>query len=127
MSNKKVIGVWMDSTQAHIIATNDGSASGEFGIIAEIKSGNHEDARYKNEKSDMAREHEDQKKFFKEIASHITDANTIFVFGPGQAQEQFHNFLDDYQNFNTKKIELGTANKLTHNEMIAKVRIHFEG
>jgi stalled ribosome rescue protein Dom34 len=75
----------------------------------------------------MARENEDLKKYFKAIASHIYEDDTIFVFGPGKAQEQFKNFLEDYQNFKSKTIEFGTTEKMTENEMIAKVRIHFEG
>ena len=127
MSNKKVSGVWMDSTHAHIIATNDRAANGDFEIVEHVKSDNHDDARYKNEKSDMARESGDLKKFFKEIVNHIDEDDTIFVFGPGKAQEQFKNWLEDYQNFKSKNIVLGTAEKMTNNEMIAKVRIHFEG
>lgn len=127
MSNKKVSGVWMDSAHAHIIATSDRAETGNFEIIANAKSENHNDARYKNEKSDMTRESGDLRKFFKEIASHIDEDDTIFVFGPGKAQEQFKNFLEDQHNFKSKKIELGTADKISQNEMIAKVRIHFEG
>jgi stalled ribosome rescue protein Dom34 len=126
MSNKKVSGVWMDSAHAYIIATNNRAVTGEYEIVAHVKSENHDDSRHKNEKSDMAREVGDLRKFFKEIASHIDEDNTIFVFGPGKAQEQFKHFLEDYQNFKSKTIELGTADKMTNNEMIAKVKIHFE-
>ena len=125
-NNKKVSGVWMDSQKAYVISTANETVVGNFEIISEIESDSHEDSDYKNDRAEQSRDNHDQKKYFKAIAAALNNDQEIFVFGPGKAQEQFKNFLEDYQNFNTKNITLGTSDKLSKNEMIAKVAAHFQ-
>jgi stalled ribosome rescue protein Dom34 len=128
MSNsKKVSGVWMDSKHANVIATADRANHGNFEIVATVDCDDHEGADYKNEKVEHAKESQEQKKYFKAIASHIDEDQVIYIFGPGKAQEQFKNYLEDQHNFKSKEVTLGTADKITHNEMVAKVKSFFEG
>ncbi len=119
--SKKVAGVWMDSEKAIIVATKDRTSTGSFEIIATVNCGDHEGANYKNERVEQSKENQENKKYFKEIASHIDGDNEIYIFGPGKAQEQFKNFLEDYQNFNSKEITLGTSGKISNNELIEAV------
>lgn len=121
----KVSGVWMDQKHAYVIASPDKSASGDFDIFAEVKCEDHDDDAYKNEKVNQSKETQELKKYFKEIASFIDDVQSIYIFGPGQAQEQFKNFLKDYQNFDEKEIKLGTSDKISENQMIAKTKAFF--
>ena len=59
------------------------------------------------------------------VASKVKTADAIFIIGPGTAQEELRNFLNKDQHFTKKEIEIGSADSLTMNEMIAKVRSHF--
>jgi stalled ribosome rescue protein Dom34 len=126
-NNIKVCGVWMDSKHAIVIATENRVVHGEFEIITTVECGDHEGADYKNEKVEHSKDSQEQKKYFKTIASHIHEDQVIYVFGPGKAQEQFKNYLEDQHKFKSKEITLGTSDKITNNEMIAKVKSFFEG
>lgn len=121
----KVSGVWMDKKHAFIISSSDKSPNGDFEILSEIKCDDHDDDNFKNEKVNQSKETHEQKKYFKEIASFIDDVQSIYIFGPGQAQEQFKNFLKDYQNFDEKEIKLGASDKISENQMIAKTKAFF--
>jgi stalled ribosome rescue protein Dom34 len=122
---KKVSGIWMDSKRAIIIASENRSNIGEFNVVATIDCDNHEDADYKNDRVEQSRESLENKKYFKAIATYVDEDDSIFIFGPGKAQEQFKNFLAEDQNFNPKDIELGTSDKISEAEMKAKVKVHF--
>jgi stalled ribosome rescue protein Dom34 len=127
MSNsKKVVGVWMDYKHAVIIAAENYASTGDFYVVEKVTCDNHDDDVFKNEKVNQSKETQELKKYFKEIATHIDDVSSIFIFGPGKSQEQFKNFLEDYQNFKHKDLELGTSDKINENQMIAKVKQHFE-
>jgi stalled ribosome rescue protein Dom34 len=123
---KKVSGVWMDSKNAFIIASSDRTINTDYDIVAKVQCEDHEDKTFKNERVEQSRDDQEQKKYFKEIAAHISGDESIFIFGPGKAQEQFKNFLEDYQNFNSKEIELDASDKLSDSEMKAKVKYHFD-
>jgi stalled ribosome rescue protein Dom34 len=123
MSNKNQSGVWMDNNHAFIISQNEGS----FEVTASIQCDDHEGATYKNDRVEQSKDNQETKKYFKEIAGHISDAHSIFIVGPGKAQEQFKNFLEDYQNFNTKELALGSSDKISQAEMIELVKNHFGG
>jgi stalled ribosome rescue protein Dom34 len=120
-----VSAVWMDAKTANIFATADRSSIGEFDLIATEVCDNHDNAVFKNERVEQSRDDQEQKKYFKAIAAHVQNDDTIFIFGPGKAQEQFKNFLEDYQNFNTKQIELGTSDKISEGEMAILASNHF--
>jgi stalled ribosome rescue protein Dom34 len=126
-NSKKVVGVWMDYKHAVIIAAEHFAASGNFSVLEKVVCDNHDDDVFKNEKVNQSKETQELKKYFKEIAGHIDEAASIYIFGPGKSQEQFKNFLEDYQNFKNKDIELGTSDKISENQMVAKVKEHFEG
>ncbi|MFM2393808.1 MAG: hypothetical protein RLZZ546_1790 [Bacteroidota bacterium] len=121
----KVVGVWMDQKNAHIISSPDKSANDDFEILSNVDCDDHDSDTFKNERVNLSKETQEQKKYFKEIASHIQDSDNIYLFGPGQVQEQFKRFLKDYQNFNKKDIKLGTADKISDNQMIACVKDFF--
>ncbi|MEP7323048.1 MAG: hypothetical protein ABI761_14080 [Saprospiraceae bacterium] len=127
MNKKKVVGIWMDHGHAYVVATQDGSATGDFSLIKKIESEHHRSENYKNEKVELSKSKLELKKFFKEIANEISDETDIFIFGPGTAQEELRNFLNDAHSLNPKKIELATADHITINQIIAKVKLHFEG
>jgi stalled ribosome rescue protein Dom34 len=121
MSNSNQVGVWMDANHAFVISKNENN----FSVNASINCGDHDGATFKNEHVEQSKENQEQKKYFEEIASHISNAHSIYIVGPGKAQEQFKNFLEDYQNFNAKEIALGASDKISQAEMIELVVEHF--
>lgn len=129
MSNheKKVVGVWMDHQHAFVISTSNRSKGGEYDVIHKINRSGHEEDNFKNERVELSKETLELKKYFKAIAAEIIHDDAIFIFGPGKAQEEFKNMLKDDHHFDSKDIKLGTSDKITNNQMIAKVKDHFDG
>ena len=119
---KKVIGVWMDFQHAYVIGT-DGA---DYTVLKAIKRDGHEEDNYKNEKVELSKDKLELKKYFKAIADEIEQADVIFIFGPGKAQEEFKNALQDVQQFNAKDIVLGTSDKISSKQMVARVKEHFD-
>ena len=60
------------------------------------------------------------------IASQLLKYDEIYIFGPGKSQEEFLNFLNDDNHFKNKKITLGSAEKMTDPQTVAKVRDFFK-
>jgi hypothetical protein len=125
--SKKVVGVWMDHHHAFVISTPDQHAEGEYDVVKKIARHEHDSSNYKNEKVDLAKGSQEQKKYFKAISDQINHAEAIYIFGPGTAQEEFKNTLGHDHHYNGKEILLGTSDKITDNQMIAQVRDHFHG
>ncbi len=67
----------------------------------------------------------DNRKYFKTIGNQLLKYDEIFIFGPGKSQEEFLNFLHDDHHFKSKKITLGSAEKMTDPQTVAKVRDFF--
>jgi stalled ribosome rescue protein Dom34 len=127
MNKKKVVGIWMDHGHAYVVATQDGSPTGDFNLIKKISSEHHESEQYKNEKVELSKSKLELKKFFKEIEKELNDESDIFIFGPGTAQEELRNHLNESHLFRDKNIVLGSADHLQVNQIITKVKEHFEG
>lgn len=122
--NKKVAAVWLDNEEALIIANNSGSeTSSEFSVQEKVHSkeshgSGSEHSMHKSEQSNNL-------KYFKSISNLLVSYEDIFLFGPGQSQEQFQNHLNEDTHFKNKKISIGSAQHLTNPQMLAKVREHF--
>jgi stalled ribosome rescue protein Dom34 len=119
--SSKSIAVWMDYQQACILSSN----GDEFEVNKTIDRDGHKDADYKNEHVEQSKETQELKKFFAAITSEIEDANEIFIFGPGKAQEQFKNVLKENHQFDDKKIELGSSDNINEHEMKKMAKAHF--
>ena len=128
MSNqgKNVVGVWMDSKHAFIISTPDRKTGGKYEMLKKIEREEHSDENYKNERFELGKNTQELKKYFKAIIDEIDQDHAIFIFGPGKAQEELKNVLKDNNQFKSKEIVLGTSDKISINQMIAKVSQHFE-
>lgn len=117
---KQYAGVWMDHRHAIFITQENG----EFAIQEEkVEAGT-----YHGDKGEHAAnnaEKSDNRKYYKTIAAHLLKFDELFIFGAGKSQEEFLNFLHDDQHFKNKKITLGTADKLTNPQAVAKVREFF--
>lgn len=124
-SEKKVVGIWIDNTHAYLFATPNRTQNGSFAQIDKIESDDHKDDMYKNDKVELAKERQEQRKMFKEITNQINHDDVIYIFGPGKAQEQLKNHLEENAQFNNKQIELGTSGSINTKQMIDHLEKHF--
>ena len=117
-------GVWLDNTQAIIIANNSQTADGTYSVQQKIKSGGNQSGG--SEHSMNNAKQSDMLKYFKSVATALLSYDEILIFGPGKSQEQFQNHLQEDAQFKNKKITIDSANQLTDNQMISKVRDFFD-
>jgi stalled ribosome rescue protein Dom34 len=84
---------------------------------------------YRGDKGEHAAnnaEKTDNRKYFKTIGNHLLKYDEIFIFGPGKSQEELLNFLHEDNHFKSKKITLGSAEKMSEPQTVAKVREFFK-
>ena len=115
MLNHKQFGVWMDTNSATIVG-RENIDSGDFKVIAHVK-GEHT-ASNSNENTAHNQERMLHVKFFKEIASHMQNAEVIHTTGTGEAQEQFNHYLAETPQFKNAKTSDSTSNKMSDEKLI---------
>ncbi len=62
--------------------------------------------------------------FFKKVFSHLGNAGTILIFGPGDAKRELLKYISS-QKLNGYTEELECADKMTEDQIVAKVKEHF--
>jgi len=92
-------GVWMDTHHATVVGRAADATDGDsgFSILGHVKNPG-ADAN----SSETAEQHQAETlrhHFFKEIASHLTNAEEVHITGPGTAQEQFIHWLAETPQF----------------------------
>ncbi len=115
LKNKKQFGIWMDSHHA-TISGREKLDSGSFVILSHLKNAGKE--ANSNENAANHQEIGATHKFFKEITSHIQNAEEVHVTGTGTIQEQFIHYLEETPQFkNTAKKE-STSIKMKDEKLI---------
>lgn len=114
--NKKQFGIWMDSQHATVIG-RDNADSGDFKVIHTAK--NERSVGNSNENAGNNLEKTNLQKYFKEIASHMQNADSFHVTGPGTVQEQFVKFMAETPQFKNTSSEESTSNKMSDEKLIA--------
>lgn len=127
MSNKgkKLVGVWIDHKHAYIIGTPDRSNHGEYDVVKKLSAQHHSD-HSSSENAHHNKVAQEIHKLYEDVTHQLTGDDSIFITGPGTAQEELKNFLKQNQHFHNKEIQLGTSDHPTGNQMIAEIRNHFK-
>jgi stalled ribosome rescue protein Dom34 len=128
---KKEIGLWIDHREATIVTLTD---SGED--IKHILSNNEKHIRYTGSSHSKTPEglkevtSEDQRdrkfgnnlnKFYDEIIASIRDANSIQIFGPGEAKGELEKRIE-HLGLKANILATETMDKMTDHQISAKVR-----
>src|SRR3954470_11265369 len=108
-NKKKQFGVWMDSHHATIVGRKNVDA-GDFVILGHAKNttptGNsNENAAHNAERTLIH-------KFFKEISSHMQNAEELHISGTGTAQEQFKKYMLETPQFKNASVKESTSNNM---------------
>lgn len=123
MTEKKLSGLWLDQHKAIVVKNHDAQNAFKFFLCspvkAEVQHGN------SNENAANNAEQTNKAKYFKEIAHLLTNSEEVFITGPGTIQEELKNFLHDTAQFKNLKITLGTAQKISDEEVLNAVKSHF--
>lgn len=126
---KKKIGLWIDKREAIIVKLTD---KGEQ--ITRINSDSEKQIRFEGgsrkdglqtTETIQGRKFDMQLgKYFDDVIAHIRDAEIIQIFGPGEAKD---GLLKRMENNNLKEliVKIETADSMTDNQVVAKVREYF--
>jgi stalled ribosome rescue protein Dom34 len=125
-SMKRNMGVWIDHRRAVIVSLRD-----QGDEIREVPSNMEKHIRFSGgAQVDSADDKRDMRftghlhKYYDKVVSYLRDADSILVLGPGEAKGEF-----------VKRMKVGlagvqiddieTADKMTHHQIVEKVREHF--
>ena len=120
--NKKQFGVWMDTHHATVVgrATND---TEDFTVLA--VAGNAGAEHNTSEKNQHNDERTLQHKFFKEILSHMQNAEEVHLTGTGTSQEQLMRYMADTPQFKNTVTQESTSNKMSDENLVAYIGAKF--
>ena len=126
---KKQIGLWIDHREAVIVVLTDKDEK-----ITRIRSdaekqtrfpgGSRKDGLQKTEAVRDKRLEQDLGKYFDDVIANIREAGWIQVFGPGEAKGELVKRLEA-EGFKERIVEMETTDKMTDNQIAAKVREYF--
>ena len=126
---KKEIGLWIDHREAVIVVRTDKDEQ-----ITRIKSDAQKQIRFAGgsrkdglQTTEAIRDKRLEKhlgKYFDEIIAHIRDAELIQIFGPGEAKSELAKRLEA-GGLKARIVEMETMDKMTDNQIAAKVREYF--
>jgi stalled ribosome rescue protein Dom34 len=124
---KKEIGLWIDHRKAVVVTITD---AGEE--IQKIVSGMEKHVRFTAEDG-LGEDSQDRKfgnhlnSYYDEVVAIIRDADSVQIFGPGEAKGELAKRLENEGlNLNKKRIlAVEAADKMTDRQIAAKVRERF--
>ena len=120
-------GIWIDHKEAFIVFTNPTAAeTTEEGVDKHVKCSSHGSG---HEGSDESK-HEGQKqsqlgKFYDEVITHVSGAESILLFGPGEAKGELEKRLGN-KGLAKRVVGVEAADRMTEGQIVAKVRKHYE-
>lgn len=126
---KKKIGVWIDNREAIIVKLTD---KGEQIIRVysdaekqiRFEGGSRKDGLQTTETIQGRKFDMQLGKYFDDVISHIRDAEMIQIFGPGEAKDGLLKRMEN-DNLNELNVEIESADSMTDNQVVAKVREYF--
>jgi hypothetical protein len=121
---KKNVGLWIDHASA-VVVTVTGEEGEDFEItkiFSDIE--NHPHSKVVADDTRQSVETEYLKRFYDEVITVIDGAESVLIFGSGEAKGELKKRLDHHE-FDADKIIIESADQMTEPQIIAKVRSHF--
>ena len=125
---KKEIGLWIDHSRAIIVILKDGEEE-----IKKMKSNMEKHVRFKSSNASDKSAGEDVRdrkfgnhlnSFYDDVIAYIRDADSIQIFGPGEAKGELENRIE-HEGLTANIHPIETVDKMTDRQVSAKVREHF--
>jgi stalled ribosome rescue protein Dom34 len=126
---KKQAGIWIDHKQAFIVIVGEGTEESQrmdsdmekhvrYSGHAASQEGSADDQRDRQFASHLA-------KYYDEVMAQVHDAQSILIFGPGEAKGEFEKRLAA-KGLGQRVVGVETADKMTEHQIAAKVRQHYQ-
>ena len=129
---EKKVGIWLDNEKAYIITLINGNED-----VEKIESNVETRVRFRGEtksysrlggmfinpqKKKTKRKKHQLKEYFSNILSRTKDASGIYIFGPADAKTNLKKIYQKEKTFNNKLKKVEASNRLTENQMVARVK-----
>jgi stalled ribosome rescue protein Dom34 len=131
---KTEVGLWIDHKQAVIVTLVD-----QVEEIKRITSDIEEQVRYPGDSigshddtTEIRRDRQDRRfddylsKYYDEVIVSLRDADSILIFGPGEAKGELQKHLEG-RALGERIVGIETTDNMTDGQIAAKVRQHFQG
>ncbi|HDZ40647.1 MAG TPA: hypothetical protein ENH59_03070 [Bacteroidetes bacterium] len=130
----KNVGVWLDKEKAYVISVNGGKHR-----IEKVESNVESRVRYQGEtksysriggaffnpsKKKTKREKHQLNHYLTDLSVKLSDAENILIFGPADVKKELRKVL--IKRKDKPAIRLEPAEQMTENQMVARVKEHFE-
>lgn len=128
MSMKRQVGLWIDHRETLVVSLRD---QGE--ATTRIESGMEKHVRFSGGNRSEEGSADDQRdrqfaahlnRYYDDVISHIRDAESILLFGPGEAKVELEKRLAS-KGLGARIVGVETVDKMTAPQIAAKVRQHF--
>ena len=123
---KREVGLWIDHRKAVIVSVTD---NGEE--TYQIQSDMEKHVRYSGAaQEDSAEDQRDNRftghlnEYYDHVVSCIRDAESILIFGPGEAKVELEKRLER-ESLSGRVVGVETVDKMTDRQIAARVREHF--
>lgn len=124
---KTDVGLWIDHREATIV-----TLTGEVEEVKQISSGMEKHVRFSGgAEQSSAEDMRDRRftnhlnQFFEEVITTIRDAESILIFGPGEAKGELAKRLES-EHLGERVVGVETVDKMTDRQIAAKVRQRFQ-
>ena len=126
---KKVAGLWIDHRKVVIVIVSD-----EGEETKQIESGMEKHVRFSGGSRAEEGKADDQRDrqftghlntYYDEVIAHIRDAESILIFGPGEAKGELEKRLAS-KGLSGRVVGVETVDKMTDRQIAARVRQHFQ-
>ena len=123
---KKAVGLWIDHRKAVIVSVTDKREETSL-----IKSDMEKHVRYSDAtQEDSAEDQRDTRfaghlnKYYDHVISCSRDAESILIFGPGEAKVELEKRLER-ESLGGRVVGIETVDKMTNRQIAARVRLQF--
>jgi stalled ribosome rescue protein Dom34 len=134
MSMKTQVGLWIDHRKAVVVAVTDKGEETEFIISTAEKQlrrsgdsplkGSYESQQVPADDSRERRFTGQLGSYYDEVIARIRDAESILIFGPGEAKGELKTLLEKYA-LGERIAGVETVDQMTDRQIAAKVRDYF--
>ena len=80
-----------------------------------------------SEKHFLERRKQEEKAYYENLMTAVKDANELYLFGPAEAKDGLLKAIKANNNFKPAFKSIETADSMTENQKVAKVRAFFAG
>lgn len=124
-------GLWIDHKQAIIVFADNGADGAdetkrlESGMEKHVRYSGHasSDGSAEDQRDRQYATHLDQ--YYDQVIAQLHDAQSILIFGPGEAKGEFKKRLET-KGLSERIAGVETTDKMTDNQIVAKVREHYK-